>query len=1005
MSTKHHHDQLEKLTPLQKAVLALKQTQARLDKIERRHDEPISILGIGCRLPGGIDSPSSFWRLLCEGRDAVTRVSSSRWPMIDRLNSESPLGVDIGKGGFIADYDLFDHRFFGMTESESEETDPQQRLLLEVTWEALEDGGLVPEQLRGSRCGVFLGVATTDYGINLACGSGEYGPSLGPGTALCMAANRISYQFDWRGPSLTLDTACSSSLLCLHLACRSLRDGECDMAVVGGSNLLLSPFGSRNLAKAGFFSKSGRIRAFDERADGYVRSDGIVILVLKRQSDLHLDAVRPYALVCSTVVNQDGRSNGLTAPNRRSQEELLLSACNSAGIKPEEVDYVETQGTGTPMGDAVEAGALSAVFCANRELGAPLLIGSVKTNLGHTETASGVTSIIKVALAMNHRMIPPSIHYRQPNPAIPFDQWNLKFVTELMAWPQKKNQRLAGVSAFGFGGTNVHALLHGFADDSGDPNTRKGSNVGLLVISARSENALDQLAVSFLSFLTDNNYHWSDICYSAAVHRQHHEWRLTIQADNVHTAASKLSHYINGEQDHQVTARCCNPSQGVRLAFFFGGDPDNVVDWTNRLHSYGPTFAKAFADCNTSLSNWLSNLSDSDLDTVSEKVHSQFNLLVGYIAFFHGWSQIGIHPRWLGGAGIGVLAAAICGGVLKLESALKFLSDKGIELDLSGNDIPNVPLALQGQIWRGRSELRLSILESMPGPTYRALMNCSPQAVLDVDRPYLSFLDVITRDEVALHPKSNNFAELLSGTHLLGAQIAWARVMNGKFLRIPTYPWQHQRFMLVGSLPSVHAAIAPTQATTFISDAILNDRTERVRPDLYTPFVAPHTSLEHAIAQAWVDVLEVRPIGLHDNFMELGGDSLRAMMLLSRLQNALKKSVSAELMLQAVTVATQAEILRQYYPAEVEKTFPGEIKFQPECGMVPKLNQHDDLGLVTVGSADAIDDPYFLPVPVSSEERKHEDILHAEKLLSQMDELSDNDVDKLLREELKIPRG
>ncbi len=923
-------ERLEAMTPLQKAVLALKQTQARVAALESRAREPIALVGMGCRLPGEVDSPASFWRLLCEGRDAVTRVSPSRWPPAITDVSVGERHIDIGQGGFLEDIAYFDHRFFGMTEKESAGTDPQQRLLLEVTWEALEDAGLIPERLRGKGCGVFLGIAASEYGINLACRSEHAGPWIGPGTALCIAANRISYQFDWRGPSLALDTACSSSLLALHLACRSLRDGECDLAVVGGTNLLLTPFGSQNLAHAGFFSPSGKIRAFDEHADGYVRSDGIVVVVLKRATDVRPGTDRPYALILGTAVNQDGRSNGLTAPNRKGQEDLLRAACQAAGVNPADVDYVETQGTGTPIGDSLEAAALGAVYGEGRPADAPLRIGSVKTNIGHTETASGVTSLIKVALALEHRTLPPSLHFRRPNPAIPFSDLKLQVQTQLNPWPRRERLPLAGISAFGFGGTNVHALLQGVDQGEVDSAADDAEYPSLLLLSARSESALKELALRFQPLLSDPSLSWRDLCYSAAVHRQHHEWRLVLKAEDALSALNRLGGYLNGDLDPRVGVGCCNPDHPPRLAFNLGGNKD-TSDSLRSFIASGKVFSDALADIEMKLDQLWRLGASAEVSSLVPANDTRMRLLASYRALTIGWRRLGVRPQWVGGAGVGALAAAVEAGVLDWDRAVQTLASGAEEWTLAAGTKPEVTLVLQGKVWDGRSATCISMTAPDPVPDgdMTALAGYAPRGIFDIDQLQLISAAVKDPAESWKVDKECPLIRLLADFHVLGCSIDWSKIMHGRFTRLPTYPWQRRPFWMEGAVPGDHPPPPQTVGELIAQEA---KRTEGVvvtpelgpRPDLYTPYEEPATPLELSIAQAWSEVLGLSPIGRHDPFLEMGGDSLRAMMLLNRLQQAMQQTLVPALMLKAQTVAKQAESLRREYPNEVLRLCPDE---------------------------------------------------------------------------------
>ncbi|MBX6769324.1 MAG: polyketide synthase, partial [Actinomadura rubrobrunea] len=393
--------------------------------------------------------------------DAIREVPDDRWAPFDDGSPETAdrLAATTRLGGYLRDIAAFDASFFGITPREAAVMDPQQRLVLEVAWEAFEHAGLGPAGLRGSRTGVFIGVSAPEYAALTASDPAALEAFTATGAALSVVAGRLSYLLDLRGPSMIVDTACSSSLVATHLAVRALRDGEADVALAGGVNVLLSPTITMTFDQAGGTAADGRCKAFDASADGMVRAEGCGALVLKRLSDALRDGDRVLAVVRGSGVNSDGRSNGLVAPNAEAQKALLREVYAGCGVDPRQVDYVEAHGTGTFLGDPIEAAALGEVLGAGRDPDAPLLIGSVKSNLGHLESAAGAAGLIKTVLALHHRVIPPSIHYKEPNPHIPFDDLRLRVVADETPWPERDRPALAGVSGFGFGGTNAHIVL------------------------------------------------------------------------------------------------------------------------------------------------------------------------------------------------------------------------------------------------------------------------------------------------------------------------------------------------------------------------------------------------------------------------------------------------------------------------------------------------------------------------------------------------------------------
>ena len=435
--------------------------EAMVDRDRGSIDEPIAVIGLGCRLPGDIHGPESLWQFLSEGRSAVGEVPPDRWAWFDDGSPEvaAALAGTTRWGSFLSDVDAFDAEFFEISPSEAAKMDPQQRLLLEVAHEALEHAGIPADSLRHTQTGVFAGACVGEYGYLASTDLSQVDAWSGTGGALSIIANRVSYFFDLRGPSVTVDTACSSSLVAVHLACQSLRVGDSNLALAAGVNLLLSPAVTRSFDQAEAMSRSGQCHAFDAGADGFVRGEGCGVAVLKRLGDALRDGDRVLAVVRGSAVNQDGRSNGLMAPNPAAQMAVLRAAYANAGVEPREVDYVEAHGTGTLLGDPIEARALGTVLGRGRAEDSPLLIGAVKSNLGHLEAAAGVAGFLKAVLAVQRGRIPANLGFQTPNPHIPFENLRLKVVAEHTDWLSTGRPRRAGVSSFGFGGTNAHVVL------------------------------------------------------------------------------------------------------------------------------------------------------------------------------------------------------------------------------------------------------------------------------------------------------------------------------------------------------------------------------------------------------------------------------------------------------------------------------------------------------------------------------------------------------------------
>ena len=416
---------------------------------------------MGCRLPGA-DGPDAYWRLLAEGVDAIREVPASRWDADEYYDPDpdTPGKLATRWGGFLDDIDQFEPQLFGISPREAQSLDPQQRLLLEVAWEALEHAGIAPDSLHGTSTGVYVGVCNTDYFQLLMDGDGrDFDMYLSTGNAASVASGRLSYVLGLNGPALTVDTACSSSLVAVHLAVQGLRTGACRAALAGGVNVVLSPKTTMTLSRAKMMAADGRCKAFDARADGFVRAEGCGLVVLKRLADAVADGDRVLAVIRGSAVNQDGRSNGLTAPNGPSQVSVIRAAIADAGVEPADVSYVEAHGTGTSLGDPIEAQALGAALGGERRPDNRLMIGSTKTNFGHLEAAAGIAGLLKVVLSLQHGEIPPLLHLTEPNPYIPWAELPIDIPTQRTRWAPPNGRRIAGVSSFGFGGTNAHIVV------------------------------------------------------------------------------------------------------------------------------------------------------------------------------------------------------------------------------------------------------------------------------------------------------------------------------------------------------------------------------------------------------------------------------------------------------------------------------------------------------------------------------------------------------------------
>ncbi|MCB0208468.1 MAG: acyltransferase domain-containing protein [Anaerolineae bacterium] len=683
------NQRLSQISPTKLALLAQEmRTKAKLVAIE-----PIAVIGLGCRFPGNCATPAAFWNLLKQGQDAITEIPADRWD-VDAYYHADPKapGKSVSRyGGFIQHPADFDARFFNIPPKEAISLDPQQRLLLEVSWEALENAGCVPAELLGSQTGVFVGISTNDYFQRLvARHHADIDAYLGTGYAHSVAAGRLSYLLGFHGPSLAVDTSCSSSLVAVHLACQSLRNGESDLALAGGVNVILTPENSIALSKAQMLAPDGRCKTFDAAANGYVRAEGCGMVVLKRLSDAMVDGDTILALIRGTAVNQDGQSSGLTAPNGQAQQAVIRQALSRGGSAPKQISYVEAHGTGTLLGDPIELGALGAVLTPDRSQTEPLFVGSVKTNIGHLEAAAGIAGLVKVILALQHQQIPPHLHLKQPNPHIAWDDYAIKIPTELIPWPATESRRLAGVSSFGFSGTNAHIIVEETPQDLQRISASTGTEVEtqdqnttwhLLTLSAKTESALLATADRYRQHLTDNpNINVSDMCYTTQTGRSHFEHRLGLVVESAQDMQDKLSATIVGEETKGLIKGHTSEYHHAGVGFVFAGQAAPNINMGRQLYQTQPTFRSAFDQCVEIVSTReqsapLEQLFSGD-QSVSPLPHHPLVLFALEFALSQLWQSWGVEPALVIGYDVGEYVAACVAGIFPLEAGLRLVAER-----------------------------------------------------------------------------------------------------------------------------------------------------------------------------------------------------------------------------------------------------------------------------------------------------------------------------------------
>ena len=677
----------ERKAVLRKSLEAIDTLQTRLNAIERDRNEPIAVVGLSCRYPGA-PNPDTYWRLLVEGRDAVTEVPEDRWDKQAYYdpNPSTPGKIHAPFGGFLEKIDSFDAGFFGISSREAESMDPQQRLLLEVAWEALENAGIAANHLRGSASGVYVGITTSDYARMAVSGNSTgLDAYTATGGALNVAAGRLSYVLGLNGPAMAVDTACSSSLVAVHLACQSLRARETDLALAGGVNILLSPEPFVCFAKWGMMAPDGRCKTFDADADGFVRGEGCGVIVLKRLSNAVASGDRVLALIRGTAVNQDGASSALTVPNGVAQKAVVRAALKAAGLQPVEIDYVEAHGTGTALGDPIELEALAAVFGKERPPELPLRVGSVKTNLGHLESASGIAGLIKIVLSLNHEEIPRHLHFQKLNPRISLGSARIEIPVQSVAWPRCGRPRIAGVSSFGFSGTNVHAILEEGPPLQSSPVALSFTDraTHLMVVSAKSEASLKELAGAYGDYLAKNpECAIADVCHSAAVGRSPLPYRLAFPCGDSVTAQGLLSSFASGDRRPETISG--RVRRDGKIALLFTGQGAQYPGMGRTLYETEPVFRDAFDQCAGLLSEDLDRplqeivgygASDSALaGALEETRYTQPALFAFEYALASLWRSWGIEPAAIVGHSLGEYVGACVAGALRLEDGLRLVA-------------------------------------------------------------------------------------------------------------------------------------------------------------------------------------------------------------------------------------------------------------------------------------------------------------------------------------------
>ncbi|KAM3115390.1 amino acid adenylation domain-containing protein [Phormidesmis sp. 146-33] len=932
-------EQITDLSPKRLALLAV-ELKSQLDALQQSKTEPIALVGMGCRFPGA-NHPAAFWQLLRDGIDPISEVPPERW-QVDAYydpNPNAPGKTYTRWGGFLSQVDQFDPDFFGISSREAISIDPQQRLLLEVAWEALEHAGQAPRDLMGSKTGVFVGIGTSDY-ANLqarAENPAAIDAYLGTGNGFCFAAGRLSYLLGLQGPSLALDTACTSSLMAVHLACQSLRNRECNLALAGGVNLILSPEANVIFSKTRLMSAKGRCRTFDAAADGYVRSEGCGVVVLKRLSDAQAAGDHIWAVIRGTAVNHGGASGGLTIPNGATQQTVIREALSQSGVQPAQISYVEAQGTGTPIGDPIEVRALAAVLGEGRSGETPLFLGSVKTNIGHTETASGMASLIKVALALHHQELPPHLHFQQLNPTISLEEIPAKIPTQRTPWMPIQGRRIAGINAFGANGTNAHVIVEA-PPDQPVQSIEFDRPLHLFSVSAKSPIALRSLVQQYVECLKDQPpERIANLCHSATVGRSHFNYRFACVSHSLAEIQQQLVIWLHQNASELIDQP--TTTERHKIVFLFPGD---TAAWVGtQLYQTQPTFRQILQQCDQRLQpilkqSLLSLLypNNGTVAKVSESDSAAIAFVLEY-ALAHLWQSWGIQPDAVLGYGVGELVAACVAGVLSLEEALRCITHPSEHPLQTAAPCLTLVSGATGQLldhntaktdWQqclSRSTNSLTGIQTLLEQGFQSFLEIGLHSTsLEALRQKFS-----TQTQVwlpSLEPQTGDWETLLNSLkelYLHGFEVDWAgfdRDYPRQRQPLPTYPFERQRYWLeLDDRPPIEARLSRSSVSR---ETLLT-----LKPE------SQQQALESYLRDRIAHVLRVPLVEIESSrsLKTLALDSIMALELKSDLETDLGATIALTTLLEETSITDLAAQLVHKLATATHPVLP-QIQPDPE---------------------------------------------------------------------------
>jgi acyl transferase domain-containing protein/surfactin synthase thioesterase subunit len=866
----------EELSLLVRSLNAIEVLQKELRQKKKREQETIAVIGMACRFPGGSVTPEEYWRFLMGNDDGMIVVPADRWNHMDFYdhNLDAKGKAYVKEAGFLQqDISLFDAAFFGISPREAEDMDPQQRLLLETVWEALERACLQPDKLKGSKTGVFIGIIGSDF-ATLPRDHNEMSLYAATGSLANIASGRLAYVLGLQGPAVSVDTACSSSLVATHLACESLLNGESDLAISGGVGLMLSPYPFVALCSLKALAKDGRCKPFDAMGDGYGRGEGCGLVVLKRMSDAVEDGDQVLAVIKGSAVNNDGPASGLTVPNGQAQKAVIRQALNNAGLRPDDISFLEAHGTGTALGDPIEIQAMTEVFGNKKGRERPLMIGTAKGHIGHLEAAAGIASLIKVVLSINHKKIPPTLNLTQMNPRIRLDQIPAQVPQQPQNWNTPPHRmRIAGISSFGFSGTNAHVIVAEAPASANKSLPKRDSDqeaLQILSLSAHSETALKELAQKYLGYFDENrDKTLSAICYSANAGRRHFSKRMAVIGENLNDFRSKLKEYLvsdnqplGPEESHIFVSGGNDINKRPKIAFLFSGEPDLIIAETKQLYDNEPAFREAFDQCNNLFRPYLNgNLSDDfsakkgNGDGQSE-IFRECRLFAIEYSLGRLWESWGIKPDAVFGQKTGEIAAACMGGIMSLKTACGLVAGTD---SLSAKDLRRPHIRFVSGVTGGPVSNREIVSVRYWNGTNNVDVDWKKGLAYLNSKEYRIWLGINLNDRFVAEIKSDlpqeenyyfplplhenlrkRLMQTLAQIYCLGAKVNWDVFYSEKALQkevLPTYPFERKRFWIEKLPFKSDAAIVNSKRK---KEAPTGSRPDNIDPleggELFIPF-------------------------------------------------------------------------------------------------------------------------------------------------------------------------